>query len=104
VQSLNPRRAAALGFNHEVATQLQYERGETAVVVATLEPDSEASSKGIRLGDVITDVDRERVTSLGQFLQLVARLERDEATLFWLWRSGEGVSVRALRAYPRARQ
>ena len=99
VESLSPRRAAALGFSQEVASQLQYKQGETAVVVAGLEPDGEASSKGIRLGDVITDVDRERVTSLSQFLQFVAQLEREQAALFWLWRSGEGVSVRALRPY-----
>jgi serine protease Do len=104
VESLSPRRAVALGFDREVASQLQYERGETAVVVAGLEPDGEASSKGIRLGDVITDVDRERVTSLSQFLRFVARLEREQATLFWLWRSGEGVSVRALRVRPKPQQ
>ena len=97
VESLSPRRAEALGFSQEVASQLQYEHGETAVAVAGLEPQGEASSKGIRLGDVITDVDRERVTSLSQFLQLVAQLEREQAALFWLWRSGQGISVRALR-------
>ena len=102
VESLSPRRAAALGFSQEVAIQLQYKRGETAVVVAGLEPNGEAFSKGIRLGDVITDVDRERVTSLGQFLQFVAQLEWEQATLFWLWRAGEGVSVRALRPYPKS--
>ncbi len=104
VESLSPRRAAALGFSQEVASQLQYNHGETAVVVAALEPNGEASSKGIRLGDVITDVDLERVTSLSQFLRLIAQLEREQAALFWLWRAGEGVSVRALRPDPRSHQ
>ncbi len=100
VKALGPQRATALGFTPLVASELGYQPGESAVVVTGVQPETEAFNKGILLGDVITDVDRERVTSVAQFLEYVSTLDRDQAALFWLWRRAEGVAVRALRLQP----
>ena len=67
-----------------------------------VDPDGQAASRDIAVDDVIAEVDLERVTSLQAFYRSISRLEQDQSALFWLWRPGQGINMRALRI-PRAR-
>ena len=74
-----------------------FDASEGPVVVTAVEPLSPAADKGIKVRDVITEIDQERVTSLPQFVRVLSSLEEGRSALFWFWRSENGVDVRALR-------
>lgn len=102
VEPLVQERAQRLGFTAAVAQKLGFEEGDEAVVVVEVDPDGQAASRDIAVDDVIAEVDLERVTSLQAFYRSISRLEQDQSALFWLWRPGQGINMRALRI-PRAR-
>ena len=96
VESLPVELALELGFGDELAAELGFALGEKPVVVVDVDPDGLAADKGIRVHDVITEIDQERVTSLEQFVRFVAGLEEGQSAFFWLWRPDSGIDVRAL--------
>ena len=96
VESLPAELALELGFGDELATELGFALYEKPVVVVDVDPDGLAADKGIRVRDVITEVDQERVTSLEQFMRFVSGLEEGQFAFFWLWRPDTGIDVRAL--------
>ncbi|MBN2130471.1 MAG: Do family serine endopeptidase [Sedimentisphaerales bacterium] len=75
-----------LGFTvqaltEELAQQLDYE-GLDGVVVTDVEPGSQAEEKGIRRGALIREVNRERIGSVREFKEAVAKaLERGKILL-----------------------
>ena len=89
-------QARRLGFTSEVARWLRRPQGASAVVITSVEPGSPAGRLGLRVDDVITEVDRTAVVSLDRFVRDLARLKAGESALFWLWRQGHGIDVRAL--------
>ena len=97
VGSLSPERAEQLGFTREVAGELGYLNGEEAVAVLEIDADGPAASKGIRQFDIITEIDRERVVSAENLLEVISVLEAEKSALFWIWRAGRGIDVRALK-------
>ncbi len=97
VETLPADLAAELGFTPAIAEELGFSSSEGPVVVTAVDPLSPAADKGIKVRDVITEIDRERVTSLPQFVRILSRLEQNRSALFWFWRSENGVDVRALR-------
>ena len=94
VQSLTWRRAADLRFTSDTAADIGLAKDEHAVVVTTVHGDSPAAAKGIRIDDVITQVDDDMVRSREQFLRLLAQLEAGKSALIWLWRQPGSVDVR----------
>jgi len=97
VNTLPPDMAEELGFTRAVAEELGFDISEGPVVVTEVDPLSPAADKGIKVRDVITEIDQERVTSLPQFVRSISSLEEGRSALFWFWRSQSGVDVRALR-------
>jgi serine protease Do len=97
VETLPTDLAAELGFTPAVAEELGFDTGEGPVVVTAVDSLSPAAHKGIKVRDVITEIDQERVTSLPQFVRVLSSLEEGRSALFWFWRSENGVDVRALR-------
>ena len=95
VESLPAELALELGFGDALA-ELGFALDEKPVVVVDVDPDGLAADKGIRVRDVITEVDQERVTSLAQFVRFVSELEEGQSAFFWLWRPETGIEVRAL--------
>ena len=81
----------------DVAEELGFGLGERPVIVIDVDSLSLAADKGIRVRDVITEIDQERITSLPHFVRSVSNLEAGRSALFWLWRADSGVDVRALR-------
>jgi S1-C subfamily serine protease len=96
VQEMAGHQARGLGFTGAVAAELGYAPGERAVVVVRVDPDGPAASRGIAVDDVITEIDHQRVTSPEGLARSLARLEHGQSALFWLWRPGQGLEVRAL--------
>ena len=111
--ALGRRRIAGLGLTVE---RLSLERSEdmghsvapasptagalaapSGVTVAAVEPDGPAASRGLRVDDVITEVDGVAIESLDDFVRSVSRLEPGKSALFWIWRTGRGVDVCFLR-------
>lgn len=97
VEPLAQERAHRLGFTPAVAQKLGFEDGDQAVVVVKVDPGGQAAARDIAVDDVIAEVDLERITSLQAFYRSVSRLEQDQSALFWLWRPGQGINMRALR-------
>ena len=97
VGPLSPERAEKLGFTREVAGELGFGNGEEAVAVLEIDAGGPAASKGIRQFDIITEIDRERVVSAENLLEVVSVLEAEKSALFWIWRAGRGIDVRALK-------
>ena len=97
VQTLSSARALELGFTSEIAAELGFLGGEEIIVVVDIESESPAAAKGIRVYDVITEVDQYHVSSMDEFVRFVSRLEAGKSALFWFWRRDRGIDVRALR-------
>jgi serine protease Do len=95
VEALTARRGARLGFTREISSEIGFEQGQSAVVVTAVRPGSAAADKGVRVDDVITEIDEELVISHDQFLRQLAQLEPGKSSFFWLWRRQGGVDVRA---------
>ncbi|MEE2658569.1 MAG: trypsin-like peptidase domain-containing protein [Candidatus Latescibacterota bacterium] len=100
VEVLDSVRADTLGFTPGVARELGLKVVDQAVVVVAIDPDGDAAAKGIRVNDVITEIDQTVVSSLDQFMKSISQLRDGEAALFWLWREDGGIDVRTLRIQP----
>lgn len=96
VERLPTDLAVELGFDHEVAMELGFGRGEEPVVVIAVDPNGIAAAKGIEPRDIITEIDQERVTSLQHLVRFVSELDEGHSALFWFWRLDKGIDVRAL--------
>ena len=96
VAALDVERARDLGFTDDVARQLGLEDNRHAVVVVDIDPRSPAAERGIRVDDVITEIDRSAIESLDEFVRSVSDLEPGKSALFWFWRRDLGVDVRSL--------
>ena len=100
VAALDARRAADLGFSPDVALQLGLDSNERAVVVVALDAGSPAAERGLRVGDIITEIDQSSVTSPDEFVRFISGLDAGESALFWFWRLADGIDVRALPINP----
>ena len=97
VQALTKDIAQEIGFTDEIAADLGFAKEEEAIVVLDVEPGGPAAAKGIRIRDVITEVDQQRITSVQQFTHFISGLEQGKSALFWFWRQDQGLDIRALR-------
>ena len=97
VELLGLQRAQRLGFTAEVAAELGYDAEQHVVVVVDVDPAGPAASKGIRVSDVITEIDDQPIRSFDAFLRSISELETGTSALFWFWRPERGIDVRALR-------
>jgi serine protease Do len=73
----------------EIAKQLGLRKEEKGVVVARVEPGSAAEEAGIRKGDVIQEIDRERIERLDDYDRIVSKLSAEDTALFFINRSGK---------------
>ncbi len=86
VQTLTPEIAESLGIDSDVK----------GVVVAGVEPGSPADDAGLQRGDVILEVNRETVESLGDYRKAVKKVESGKSVLF-LVRRGDNTIFLALK-------
>lgn len=95
VEPLVAQRAQDLGFDTDTAKQLGRPQA-AGVVVVDIDPRSAAADRGLRIDDIIMEIDRSDITSAEDFVRTVARLESGQSALFWFWRRDAGMDVRAL--------
>jgi serine protease Do len=78
VESLTPDRAGHVGME-----------GQHGVLVAEVDPASFADDLGFGRGDVITEINREPITSLDDYKKAVAKLKPGQDVVFKILRRGD---------------
>jgi serine protease Do len=73
----------------EIAKQLRLSRKERGVIVAGVVPGSAADEAGIKKGDVIQEINKQKVTNLKDFNRIVSHIRDGETFLFFINRSGK---------------
>lgn len=82
LSDLNPDLAKKLGLEEK-----------SGVVVTAVKAKSAAAKAGLRVGDIIKEVNRQKVNTVAEYNKAVDKLkEKDELKLF-IWRSSEGFKV-----------
>lgn len=71
-----------------IAKQLGLDKDEKGVVVLKIESGSAAEDAGLRKGDVLEEIDRQKVSNLNEFNRALSRLRSDEAVLLFVNRIG----------------
>ena len=66
---------------------------DTGVMVAKLEPESPAEQAGVRVGDILTDVDGNRVDSPWTLSRYIREKEEGDSVSLGLWREGGAQAV-----------
>jgi serine protease Do len=79
VDSLTPERAARVGME-----------GQRGVLVTDVDPASFADDLGFGRGDVITEINREPITSVDDYKRAVAKLKPGNNVVFKVLRRGDG--------------
>lgn len=80
---------AAADVNRAVMKQLGIERDEKGVVVVKIEPDSPADEAGLKKGDIVEEVDRQKISNLNEFNTVAARVKPNDSVLLFVNRSGK---------------
>jgi serine protease Do len=71
-----------------VAKQLGVEAEEKGVVVVNIESGAPAEEAGLRRGDVIHEINRQRISNLNDFNKIVAKIRQGENVLLFVNRGG----------------
>lgn len=77
----------------ELANRLGYDDDEEGVVVSNVDPDGPAAEAGMRRGDVIKEVNRKKVTSTGEFTEIMDDISADENILLFVKRGADTLYV-----------
>ncbi|MCC6347661.1 MAG: DegQ family serine endoprotease [Nitrospirales bacterium] len=80
---------AVVDLNRSIARQLGIDKDEKGVVIVRVEPGSSAEDAGIKKGDVIQEIDRQRINNLNDFNRIVSRVKPDDAVLLFVNRKGK---------------
>jgi serine protease Do len=79
--SENKLGLAVQDITPEIARSLGLDADNKGVVVAGVEPESEAEKKGLRRGDVILEVDSQEVKSSQEFRQILTKAKKNKPIL-----------------------
>ena len=71
-------------FTSEIAKQLRLSRKERGVIVTGVVPGSAADEAGIKKGDVIQEINRQKVTDLKDFNRIVSHIRDGETFLLFI--------------------
>jgi serine protease Do len=74
-------------FTSEIAKQLRLSRKEIGVIVVGVVPGSAADEAGIKKGDVIQEINKQKVTDLKDFNRIVSHIRDGETFLLFINRS-----------------
>jgi serine protease Do len=75
----------------EIARELGYSGPEKGVVISKIEPGSPAEDAGLIEGDMILELNKERIKTVKDYYRTIARLKKDQAVLLWLNRQGRRI-------------
>ncbi|HWR59357.1 MAG TPA: DegQ family serine endoprotease [Thermodesulfovibrionales bacterium] len=79
---------SVMDLTKEIARQLGIGSGEKGVVVVRVEPGSTADEAGLKKGDVILEIDRKRITGIGDYNKMASARESGDTALFFVNRGG----------------
>lgn len=77
-----------MDLNAAIAKQLGIDRDEKGVVIVKVEHGSSAEDAGLRKGDVVQEIDRQRINSLNDFNKMASKIRPDDTALLFINRSG----------------
>lgn len=80
---------AATDMTLAIMKQLGIEKDEKGVVVVKIEPDSPADEAGLKKGDVVQEVDRQKVSNLNEFNKAAAKVKTRDTVLLFVNRNGK---------------
>jgi serine protease Do len=75
-------------LNSVIAKQLGIEPDEKGVVVMNIDSGAPADDAGLRRGDVISEINRSRISNLNDFNRIIARIKPGDSALLFVNRSG----------------
>ena len=75
------RRIREVGLTADLADELGLIRAE-GVIIVLVQPDSVAEEAGLRQGDVITEINRQRVVNLSGYNSALAKTDKGKSLLF----------------------
>ena len=85
-------------FTPEAAHRFGFNEDESGVLVATVRADSKAMRAGVRAGDLIKEVNRNPVKTLGDFRAQVAKVKKGESIQLLIRRANAGfVAIKLTR-------
>jgi serine protease Do len=76
------------GLTAELAERYDIAQGLTGVVVTSVDPASSAARQGLREGDVVRSVNRQRVSSVDDFNSVIAQIDEGDTVLLRVHRAG----------------
>ncbi len=79
----------AVDLNRAIAKQLGIDKDEKGVVIVKTEQSSPAEDAGIKKGDIIQEIDRQRISNLNDFNKAVSRVKPADTVLLFVNRNGK---------------
>jgi serine protease Do len=80
---------AAVDLNRSIAKQLGIDKDDKGVVIIKVEPGSPAEDAGIKKGDVLQEIDRQRISNLNDFNRVVSKIKSSNSVLLFINRKGK---------------
>lgn len=77
-----------MDLNAAIAKQLGIDRDEKGVVIVKIEPGTPAEDAGVRKGDVIQEIDKQRINNVNEFNKIVSKIRPGNTVLLFVNRSG----------------
>jgi serine protease Do len=75
-------------LNSAIAKQLGIEPEEKGVVIMNIDNGAPADAAGLRRGDVISEINRNRISNLNDFNRIIARIKPGDSALLFVNRAG----------------
>lgn len=80
---------SVINLSSEITRQLGVDGNEKGVVVVDIEQDSPAEVSGIRKGDIIQEIDKQRITNINDFNKSASKIKEGDSILLFINRSGK---------------
>lgn len=72
-----------------IAKQLRLDKNDKGVIVIKVQPGSPADNAGLKKGDVIQEIDRQKINSISDFTKVVSQLKPNDTVLLFIVRGGK---------------
>ncbi len=80
---------AATDITRAVIKQLGMGNDEKGVILVKIEPDSPAEEAGLKKGDIVQEIDRQKIENLNEFNRAVAKVRPIDTVLLFVNRCGK---------------